>query len=190
MQAFYDMTEHCCSLRSSVTGRGGIARFPSGGINFTGGRSTRCKRPPDRVAYHSEADHQTESSVMHMGWPSTFKGVTLFILKSDWLCCLDAKQIYFIGWIYPGHKSNVNEQHRNGWRVRHAGKLQTFNWNRDGISRREKKQRVPEFESWKISKATCLKVTCHTILVPKEKIIKQAQKLVQVDALEIFCNTL
>ena len=64
---FYDMTEHCCSLRSSVTGRGGIARFPSGGINFTGGRSTRCKRPPDRVAYHSEADHQTESSVMHMG---------------------------------------------------------------------------------------------------------------------------
>ena len=64
---FYDMTEQCCSLRSSVTGRGGIGRFPSGGINFTGGRSTYCKRPPDRVAYHSEADHQTESSVMHMG---------------------------------------------------------------------------------------------------------------------------
>ena len=39
---FYDMTEHCCSLRSSVTGRGGIARFPSGGINFTGRRTQQA----------------------------------------------------------------------------------------------------------------------------------------------------
>ena len=73
-------------------GRGGIGRFPSGGINFTGGRSRRCKRPPDRVAYHSEADHQTESSVMHKESASTFKGDTLIILKSNSLSCLDAKK--------------------------------------------------------------------------------------------------
>ena len=83
--------------------------------------------------------------------------VTLIILKSDSLGCLDAK-INFKGWSCLGHKSNVNEQHRNGWRVRHAGKLQTFNWNRDGISRREKSNvsqslkagRHPKRPVWKL----------------------------------------